>query len=54
MQAEGGKGESKPAWETGADTGMRRGAQGRAAEAGGWWVRAKYRWVALRTRRAGG
>ena len=39
---------------TAEDVGTWRGAQGRAVEAGGWWVRETPRWVALRTRRGGG
>ena len=35
------------------ERGAGRRAQGRAAEAGGWWVRATPRWAALRTRRGG-
>ena len=40
--------------ETAADAGMRRGAQVRAAEAGGCRVWVTYRWAALRTWRGGG
>ena len=39
---------------TAADTGLRRGAQGRAAEADGRQVRATSRWAALRTGRGVG
>ena len=36
-----------------ADAGTWNGKQVRQAEAGGWWVWKRYRWVALRTRRGG-
>ena len=39
---------------TAADAGMRRGAQGQAAEAGGRRVQTASRWAALRTNRGGG
>ena len=39
---------------TTADEGMRRGAQGRATEAGRWQVRAVPRWAVLYTGRGGG
>ena len=37
-----------------ADSGMRRGAQRRATEAGGWRARVTTRWEALHTGRGGG
>ena len=54
MQDEGGKGGSALSWETEADAGMWSRTQGRAAEAGGWWVRATSRWVELFTNIGGG
>ena len=54
VQAEGGKGGCKPAQEMAADTGTQSEAQGRAAEADGWQVRATSRWVAFCTCRGGG
>ena len=50
MQAEGGKRTR----ETAAGAGIFRGAQRRAAEAGGWWEWEKASWTALRARRGGG
>ena len=54
LQAEGGKKGSVPSRETAADVGMRKKAQGRAAEASGWRVRATPRWEVLHTGRGGG
>ena len=54
MKAEGSKGGSDPARETTEDAGTRRGVQGQAAEAGGWWVRATSRLAVLCTGIGGG
>ena len=54
VQDEGSKGGSAPAQGTAADAGTRRRAQGRAAEAGRWRVRAATRWAELCTGRRGG
>ena len=54
VQAEGGKGGERTGTGTAEDAGTRRGAQGRAAEAGGWQVRETPRWAALCTGRGGG
>ena len=54
MQAKGGKRGSAPSWEMSADAGIRRRAQGRAAEAGGWRVRETSMWAARCTGRGGG
>ena len=54
VQSKGGKGGVEPARGKVADAGMRRGAQGRAAEADGWRVRATSKWAALHAGRGGG
>ena len=51
MESKGGGAQSR---YTAEDAGMRHGAQRRAAEAGGWRVRVKYRWSALISSRVGG
>ena len=52
MRAEKGGGTKSQDTATYAD--MRRGAQRRATEAGGWWVQATSRWTTLRAGRGGG
>ena len=53
MQVKGDKGGGCADTGAAGDVGTWRREQGRAAEAGGWWVRATPRWAALHTSRGG-
>ena len=54
VQAEGDKGGGGTGVGTAVDAGMRRGVQGKMAEAGVWQMGAATRWAALCTGRGGG